>query len=187
MRKYLTGLTLLLISVKALAFSYTLEIPQAQLQTKVDEMMPLERGNFLVTLTLSRPIVDLSAGDDLIAIDCQIDALALGSLTGTGTTRIIGNLTYDPESAAFFFKNPKVEKLTIKNLPDAYLPDVKDITQMAVANILATYPVYKLDETKQDEKLAMSFLQSVQVKNKKLIVTLGLNNKAADKIVSSNN
>ncbi|WAJ72290.1 DUF1439 domain-containing protein [Catenovulum adriaticum] len=171
MKTSIIGLSLMFLSLPTWAFSVV--ISQDELQAKVAELMPLEKRNFLISLVFSKPQVDLAVGNNQIGISCQLDALALGTLEGSGSTKIVGDLSYHAETGEFFFKNLKISTLKIKNLPEEYLPQVTQAIETMLQNALATYPVYRLDENDAKQQLAKSMIQSIEIKNQLLVIELG--------------
>lgn len=171
MKASIIGLSLMFLSLPTWAFSVV--ISQNELQAKVAELMPLEKRNFLISLVFSKPKVDLTVGNNQIGISCQLDALALGTLKGSGSTKIIGDLSYQAETGEFFLKNLKINALKIKNLPEEYLPQVTQAIETMAQNALATYPVYRLDENDAKQQLAKSMIQSIEIKNQLLVIELG--------------
>lgn len=172
MKKLVAGLGLMMFSSLASAFTYTLEITEEELQSKVEAMMPIEKKKFFVTVVLSAPDVDLKVGDDLIGLSTNIHVAAPGGVNGEGNAKITGTLRYEANAAAFYFDNPRVVKLDSKNISPDVLPMVKELSQLAVSKILEVKPVYKLTDDKLKHKLAKSMLLSVKVENNLLLVEL---------------
>jgi hypothetical protein len=59
MKQIIIGIVLFLHCGLATAFSYTLELPEAELQTRAEAMMSLEKKKFFITIILTNPEVDL--------------------------------------------------------------------------------------------------------------------------------
>lgn len=156
------------------AWAFSVVISQDELQAKVAELMPLEKRNFLISLVFSNPQIDLMVGHNQIGIACQLDAVALGTLTGSGSTKIIGDLSYQAETGEFFLKNLSIDSLQIQNLPDEYLPQVTQVIESVAQNALSAYPVYRLDENDSQQKLAKAMIKSIEIKNQLLVIELGI-------------
>ncbi|VAW61508.1 hypothetical protein MNBD_GAMMA11-2537 [hydrothermal vent metagenome] len=163
---------MMLLSQTAMAFSYTLEISEKELQEKVSKMMPLEKKKYFVTVILSEPVIDLTGGNNEIGIFSHVKIIAPGSIEGAGKVKITGSLRYDSKTGSFFFKHPEIVSLEVNDVPEKYMPNIKKIAQSAVSKILATRPVYKLKDDNLKQKLAKSVLKSIKVENKKLLVEL---------------
>jgi hypothetical protein len=172
MKKLILALGLMLTSQLSSAFSYTLEITEDELQSKVTAMMPMEKNKFFMTVVLSNPDVDLAVGNNEIGIFSHVDVVAPGGIKGTGRTKMTGTLSYDSEKKEFFFKNPKIVSLEADNMPPAFITKAKEIAQIAVSNFLSTRPVYKLSDENLKDKLAKAVLKSVKVENNLLFVEL---------------
>ena len=160
----------LLSSQAAMAFSYTVEISEKEMQQKVSAMMPVEMKRFQLTAILSSPKVSLIKDSNEVAVFLLIDVLAPGGLKASGSAKIRGSLSYDDKSGEFFFKNPTVEEIEVTRLPEKYLPKVKEIAQLAADKTLSTRPFYTLKDDNIKHKLAKSMLKSVSVKDEKLLV-----------------
>jgi len=61
-KRVLLALFLMASTQLAMAFSYTLEISEQDLQEKISKMMPMEKKKYFVTVILSSPEVSLAEG-----------------------------------------------------------------------------------------------------------------------------
>jgi Protein of unknown function (DUF1439) len=172
MLRILLCITLLIISQLALAFSYTLEITEQELQDKVSAMMPMEKKKYFVTVRMFDPEVDLSKESNEIGVFTNIEVITPGGFRSTGRANIKGTLSYDSEKGAFYFHNPTIVSLEVDKLPEKFSPKVKKITQLAVTKAMSVYPIYKFKDNKIKHKLAKAVLESIAVKNESLHVTL---------------
>ncbi len=157
-----------------MAFSYTVEISEAELQAKVSAMMPMEKTAFFVTVILSNPNVDLTNGNNEIGFFSHIEVKMLGKIKGSGKVKITGTLSYEAEKTAFFFHEPKIVRLEIKNTSEKVTLSVKKVVGIAARKILATRPIYTLSDDNLKHKLAKSVLKSIKVENEKLYIVLGV-------------
>ena len=165
---------LILISVSStvMAFSYTLEITEQELQNKLSSFMPLERKLLVFSIILSDPKITLIQQTNKIGLFTNLSAVAPDGSKSTGRVNITGTLSYNPEQGAFYFKNPVIENLELDKLPEQYSTDIKQLTQLAVSHALSTHPVYKLKDDDLRQKYIKSTLESVTVDQGKLLVTL---------------
>jgi len=157
-----------------LAFSYTIEITEDEIQGKVAAIMPIEKTKFFVTVKLSDPKVELLKAGNRIAIYLNVETSIPRVVKGAGRGTVSGTLIYDEAEAVFYFKEPVLEALEIDRLPPKYTDKVKSIAQAVVVKALAKYPIYKLKDENIKHKLAKSTLKSVEVKDEKLLVELSL-------------
>lgn len=177
MLRLIVSLFLLLSSQAVTAFSYTLEISEADIQEAVASMMPLEKQTFFATVIFSHPKIELAESVNKIGIYSQIDIAALGGIKSTGKTKITGALSYDSAKSEFFFKNLVIEEMKVDKVPDAYMKHIKKIIQVVASKTLSNMPIYKLkdgDLKMSLAKLAKSMLKSIVVENKQLLVELEL-------------
>ena len=172
MKNIFVVVMLMLISQMTMAFSYTMEISEKELQDKVSAIMPLEKSKFFVKVMLSEPVVDLIKTNNKISILSKIDIKAPAGIKGSGKIQISGSLSYDSKKGAFYFKNPEIIMIKINKVPDKYMPKIKKISQNIATKILATKPIYKFKDNKLKHKLAKSVLESVTVQEEKLLVKL---------------
>jgi hypothetical protein len=171
LRKYFIVL-LLIISPNIMAYSYTLEISEHELQNKLSAMMPMERKFLVASVIISNPEVKLLKVSNKISIFSNITVIAPDGAKKTGRIQFTGNLIYDAPQAAFYFKNPVIENLEIDHLPEQYAPDIKQIVQLALGHAMALYPVYTLQDSDLRQKYVKSVLETVTVNDGKLQVTL---------------
>ncbi len=172
MFKTLSALCLLLVST--FSYSYTLEFTEPQLQEKISAMMPVTKKTMLATIVVDDAILNLVEGSDQLALSATIQADALGGLTASGSLKIMGTLKYNAKQGAFYFNNPKLVELNIKEMPPKFHEQIKKLAQGALAKSLSRYPVYKLKDDNMKQQLAKTMLKSMEVKDQNLVVTLGL-------------
>ena len=173
MSRLLITLLFIFVAPASLGFSYDLEMTEAELQEKISVLMPIERKKLFFTVVVSDPKVDLLSDSNEIAIFANLAATAPGGLNLTGRTQLQGSLSYDAEKGAFYFHNPKVMTIEIDQLPEQFAPKVKELTQSAMFKATEKRPIYTLKEDDLKQKLAKSVLKSIEVKDKKLVATLG--------------
>lgn len=164
-------LGLVLVSNLALAFSYTVEIPEQEIQEKLAAKMPLKAKKLLAKVILSNPAVDLIKDSNRIGVAADFEA-RLPGIKGKGRVNIIGDLSYNPDKGEFYLHKPEIASLTLDKLPDQYDEDIRRVLQPLAAKALEAHPVYKLKDDDLRQKLAKAVLQSVSVKNEKLVVVL---------------
>lgn len=174
MMRVVSGLLLLVVTQAALAFSHTIEIPEAELQQKVSAMMPLERKMYFITVTLTEPEVKLLGQTNRIGIASRIEASIPGGIKGSGRVALNGTLSYQSKSGEFYYTDPVITDLQVDGLPKKYLPQVRSITQVLLENALAVHPVYTLSDTNLKQALAKAVLKSITVTDGKLVVVLGI-------------
>ncbi|MEY8204275.1 MAG: DUF1439 domain-containing protein [Bermanella sp.] len=170
--KILSALCLLLLST--FSHSYTLEFTESQLQEKISAMMPVTKKTMLATIVVDDAILDLVAGSERLALSASIQADALAGLSASGSLKIMGTLKYNAQQGAFYFHEPKLIELNIKDVPPKFHEQIKKLAQAALAKSLSRYPVYKLKDDNMKQQLAKSMLKSMEVKDQTLVVTLGL-------------
>ncbi|WP_111978422.1 DUF1439 domain-containing protein [Algibacillus agarilyticus] len=172
MNRILLCMTLLLASQCAFAFSYTVELTEQALQQKVSAMMPMKKKRLFVTIILSDPQVTLSQDSNKIGIFTHVTAMMPGGIQGSGRAKIKGSLSYNTDTGAFHFHDPIIEKLEVDDVPEKFTAKVKQLAQLAMTKAMTIYPIYKFKDNNLKHKLAKAALESIEVKNKTLYVTL---------------
>lgn len=175
MFKQLIILFLSLISSTALAFSYTMEITEQQLQKTIEAYMPLTKEDAFFSVTIANPIIELIKSSNKIGLHTTIKVAALGNIEGNGKARIAGNLSYNAKKAAFYLQNIEIIDLQIDQVASQHINAIKLTTQNLLNQMLKNQPVYILNDKKFEEELAKSMLQSIEVKEGKLMLLLGSN------------
>jgi hypothetical protein len=163
---------LVAVSQMAYALEYVQEITEQEIQAEVSAFMPIERTKYFVTITISNPIIDLLKETDEISLLANIEANAPGIIKGRGKIMINGTLDYDAIKGEFNLKNPTIVSLTIDDVAEEFMPEIKKIAQMTLSKAMMVYPVYRFKDTNIKEQLAKSVLKSVKVKNETLFITL---------------
>jgi len=157
-----------------MALTYTIKLSEAELQKKVEAMMPIEKKKLFFKVILSEPKIELVEGSNEVGIFTHIDIDSKLGIRGTGRAKITGVLSYNADLNEFFFKNSKIEKLEIDKVSQKNIKQIKGLVQVIVSKTLAKRPVYRLKDDNLKHKLAKSVLQSVSVKNKKLLLELSV-------------
>jgi len=134
--------------------------------------MPMEKKKLFVKVVLSQPEVDLSVGNNKIGVFSNIEVIAPGGIKAEGKAKFNGSLSYNAENHEFYFHNPEIISLESNSIPPKLMPKVKELAQTTASTYLAKKPVYKLNDKNLKHKLAKSVLESIEVKNNKLMVKL---------------
>ena len=165
---------LFLFSSHAKALSYTLEISEAELQEKLSQIMPLEKKKLFISVIFSHPKIDLAVGNNQIGFYTQIDVVAPGGINSTGSAKIKGSLSYEGSQGAFYFKNPVLVDMQLRDIPNVYLPSIKEIAQLIINNKLSSIALYKLKNDDLEQSLLKYTLKSIVVENRQLLIELVL-------------
>ena len=170
MKKVLVALGLLMAFGPA--FSYTLEISEEELQSRLTEMMPMEHQALFVSVVLSSPDIDLTVGNNEIGFSSNVEVVVPGGLKGTGSSKVTGSLSYEPSKGAFYVSQPKIVDLKAENVPPQFTQQAKEIAQVAVSQFLSTRPIFVLSDKDLKQQMVKAVLKSVKVENNLLLVEL---------------
>ena len=157
-----------------MALSYTLTFTEAELQAKLDKLMPLKRKQLFVNIVITEPKLDLIEGANALSILANVQAFAPAGLKGQGKTHIKGTIDYRPEQGEFYLQNPQIIALEIAGVPVQYQKQIKQLAQTTISKALLSQPVYTLKDSDVNEQLAKSTLESVEVKSGKLLVNFSM-------------
>ncbi len=174
MKSSIIGLILFLHCGPATAFSYTLELPEAELQSKAEAMMPLEKRKYFITTILTNPKVDLISSTNEIGLTTDVQVKAPGNISGNGIVYFTGTLRYENDTGSFYFDNLNVNTLDVENIPSESLLKIKKLVESLARKYLARKPVYKFKDDNLKHNLAKAALKSIVVENEILFVELGL-------------
>ena len=172
MKNWFLWLVLAAHSSWANALTYTVNISQQELQSKVEALMPIEKTKLFVTVVLSNPIIDLAESSNEIGLFSRILISAPGGLGGQGTIKLAGSLLYNADQGAFFLNNPQIQSIESKDVAAKHLDKVQQIAQLALEQYLSAKPIYRFKDDNMKHKLAKAVLQSVTVENQQLVVEL---------------
>ena len=156
----------------ALAFSYTLELSEAELQTRITTLQPIKHQRFGVTVVFNDIKIGLISISDEISFSSPLKIVEPTGLTLSGEVSMRGKLRYDENLGEFFLDAPIIDDFKVDGVTATILAQIKPITQYAARTILSKNAIYKLDNSLK-HKLAKSLLKSVDVKNKRIFILLG--------------
>ena len=174
MFKFAFSLLLLLSSQLALALSYTIEITEQEIQKRVTAMKPIQYTKPPVTIEIQDPEPRLLKDTNEIAVSSPLELAVGGLLKVYGYVNAKGTLRYEPTAGEFFLDQPMITEMEIKKLPEKYQPMAREAAQLAIEKTLAMRPIYKLKDNDLKQKLMKAVLQSVVVKNDRMVVTLSV-------------
>ncbi len=176
-RHVFTGATFLVMfsfSQMSSAFNYTIELTQRQLQEKIEAMMPLEKKQYMITVRLSQPKINLIESNNAIGFFTHMEVIAPGGLKGSGRGEIQGSVRFEKESGEFYLDNAKLSGMQIDRIPKQFLPSISKICEALMARALAQFPVYRLKDDDARHQLAKSTLKEIKVHDQKLLIMLGM-------------
>jgi hypothetical protein len=161
-----------LMANAAMAFTYTLELSEADLQTRITSLQPIKQQKFGITVIFTDIKIGLIQIFDEISFSSPLEIHGPSGLKASGAVTMRGKLRYDENLGEFFLDAPVIDDFKVDGVTGSLLAQIKSITQFAARTILAKNAIYKLDNTLK-QKLVKSLLKSVDVKNKKLFIVLG--------------
>lgn len=150
---------------------YTLEFSEDEIEEHLSKNFPLNKDLFIAKLSLKNP--QLSFINDGISIDLDYNGTLLAD-TLTGIIKVDGGLNYQKQDNSFYLKNASIQNLTINELKTSETENIKSTLEQVIIPYLEKFPVYKLQGGKLDQTLLKSSLKEIKIKEKKLILVLGV-------------
>jgi len=157
-----------------MALSFTHELTQEELQEKVSAMMPIENKTLFFTVKVFDPKIELKTDEDRIGVFIQIAISGLGNLQAAGRGKLSGSVSYNAEQKAFYLHDPIVESVEFDGLRPEHVEQAKQLMQIAISSTVLLTPIYRFDPNSDEHNFAKSKLQSVEVKEGVLRLTLNL-------------
>lgn len=158
----------------AFAFSYTMEITQAELQQQLETMMPIQHREALLSINLRNPLVGFVPETHKISLQSLVETTAFGNLQANAVIQLAGNIVYRADEGAFYLRNIEVLHLESTQIQQQHVTTVKRISTQALNQLLLEQPVYTLQDANTRERLAKAVLKDVTVQGNKLVLTLGM-------------
>lgn len=162
-----TGLLLLLaLPVQALTVTFS----EAELQAKVEQVMPLVRQTLFVTIELSQPVIQLASDENVIDLQLNVKVSSVG-FEKQGVTRLSGTLIYSAKDNAFYVADMRVLEIEVDGMPPQFKPQVIQVAEQVFNPVLQSMPVYRLKDD-LTQTMVKAVLESIEVQNKQLVATL---------------
>lgn len=149
------------------------EVTSTQLQQEVSAKFPLRSCLMqLACVTLSQPKVKLFEGDPCIYLSATALPQVPGSDLPAGYLEARGQPRYAPTEGAFYVEDASFTRVAFGNLPPTQAAIAAQVASAMLSEILASVPVWRLDEGDTRQALARMVLQSVHVRNGRLLLTM---------------
>jgi hypothetical protein len=172
-----TFVALLVLSFVLLIWGERFEVilDEAELQAKVEEPFPIEKQYLLFQVTLKEPKVHLLPDANRLEVEMQIGVKVKGLETEfRGLASVTGRIRYLPEKASFFLDDPQVQRLKLPGIPERFTSRANELVELALREWYERFPIYRLKEGRFKHEVARLVLQKMEVRNQKLILTLGV-------------
>jgi len=155
---------------------FEIVITEAELQGKIAEKFPITKKYLIIfEITYSDPIVHLDEGGDRIHVGLRaMTEFSLNNKVFSGNGIVAGSLRYDQESGSFFLDRLSIESMDIAGFPEKYEKEVTVLSTSSLRSYYDNHPIYTLKSTDMKQRAARLILKSVVVRNKTLVVTMGI-------------
>ena len=155
-------------------FRRELVFTKEDLQSKLTKKFPRKEKHPLMSVTFSNPEILLEPGAHVMGIQLDVKMAPRLGKQLMGRVLAEGEIEYRPQHGEFFIVNPKLRKIEFENLKEKYEKDVRSISDRIVEQYLSEVPVYRLDQRDFKQKVAKLVLKSVEIKDGKLVIVIGL-------------
>ncbi|MEL7485903.1 MAG: DUF1439 domain-containing protein, partial [Pseudomonadota bacterium] len=156
--------------------TYTVRFSEDAIVQALDTRLPLQKTYYAIfDVTIDEPRVDLIDNSDRVfgGVDINIEVAAAGRrLPMSGSVDVSGAVDYDPQQAAFFLIDPRVEALNIDRVPDSWADRSRSAVTLAIKEFYKTRPIYTLEGEAVSKKAARMVLRDVVVEDERVVVTL---------------
>lgn len=163
-----------IISHGVMAFEYTLEFTEADIQSRIDAMLPVKKETFIVVVTVDQAKVALLENSNRVALHSKLFVNSVAGINAQGQLALEGRVAYDAEQGAFFLKDAHITELQIDKVPVDFMPQLKQLAQSGLNQALGKQPIYVLKEDDMRHKLIKASLKSIEITEQKLKATLGI-------------
>jgi hypothetical protein len=157
----------------SLVTEVTLDFSQEDLQQRVAAKFPLEQSLFPLSVTYSDPRIALESGRDRIGFSLTATARFLEGRIAKGLVSGDVKLRFDPDQAALFFDDARIERLEIEGVPHGILEKLKDLAAPLVRERFRQVPVYRLRADDLRHDIARGVIRSVRVEDGLVKVVIG--------------
>ena len=166
------ALWLLLVACSGSKPIVEVQVEREEIQARLLKKFPVEKQSMIGRVVLSDPDVLLRPGrDDVgIALAVSVDPPLVGPREGT--VAVSGTLSYDQEKKTFYLSQPKIEEFSVSALQPKLVEKAHGLVQAVADTALARLPIYTLRGRNAGEVTAEHTLQSVEVRDGRLVVKL---------------
>lgn len=172
--KIITALLCFMLSQMLWAFEYTLEFSEAEIQSRINAMLPVKKETFVVNVVVNEAKVNLLEHTDQIALASKLFVTSMAGINSQGEVKLQGRIAYESEKGAFYLHDLQVVTLDIERVPADFLPTLQQLVQSGLSQVLSKHPVYVLKNDDIRQQLLKSSLKSITIEDHKLKATLGL-------------
>lgn len=173
-RLLITFLTGALCLCSSAIFAFEINLTAQELQKRLSPHFPVRYTGLGIDLTVGPPKVYLFGASNRIGLRSSVNITLLDENVGKATARLSGRIRYRAQSGEFFLDDPVVDSIQSAQLDPRYFPLLEQALTVLARETLITFPLYTLDESRFQDRLAKKRLQSVRVEEDVLVITLDL-------------
>lgn len=178
----IAGIVLVLVVIGVWLYlpgrEFDVTITQQQIDDALAAHFPVTKTNLLVLhVTYSNPHATLlpESGRIEVGVDAELDfKLREQPRKITGSAVMTTGLTYRYETKQFFLADPRVSKLTLQSVPQAYLDKTTNFVSAAIREHVQKIPVYTIKPKDLKTKVVRLILKDVQIKDGVIHAKLGV-------------
>ncbi|CAA0117703.1 Uncharacterised protein [BD1-7 clade bacterium] len=155
---------------------YLVELSEEELHQKFKESVPYKKNYlFVIDVFLKNPRLELLEENNRVKVGLDVTFnIIVNDQPFGGSLDVSGGVKYSNKNGGFYLDSPAIEQLDVTGVPPEYTDQASKYLEAAVKSYYEDRPIYVLSSFKSDEALAKMVLKSVEVKDKKLLLQLGL-------------
>lgn len=156
------ALLIFALAFSALTQAQEIRFTQQQLQQALSQQMPITQEHELYHITLSDPVITLSAAEQRVEVRCALYVSTAFGLSSRGKLAVSSKIRYERNDFSFYLDDPRISELRLETMP-ALEGALRDIAQSYLAPALSGKPIYTLSDQNKQEALARAILQSLVI------------------------
>ena len=176
----LLGIIAFIVSILIAVFVFprqlVINIPQMQIQEKIEAEFPLEKDLIFLTAQLKHPIIDLDQTTERVTLNLDTAVrLNPGIVNGEllGMVSLSSGISYESEKGTIYLDDIRIEQIDLDPLPQQSIGKVTDIVNALSSDVIESVPIYTLDSDKFKQRSVKWVLKDVAIADQELVVTLG--------------
>ena len=166
----------ILIAIFVFPRQLVINIPQMQIQEKIETEFPLEKDLVFLTAQLKNPNINLDQTTERVTLSLDTAVrLKPGIINGElpGMVSLSSGISYEAEVGTIYLDDIKIEQIDLEPLPQQAIGKVTDIVNALSSDVIESVPIHTLDDNKVKQRGVKWILKDVAIADQELVVTLG--------------
>ncbi len=164
----------LIVANKVVTTFYSIPIPLAAIQALIATKFPIHKQSSLWTFTLCDPVVRLNETANKIGIELTLCLTAMGNIRYEWRGLLEGRVKYNRTAGEFYLGDLAIRQNGSTDGLDRYIGSLLVVAEALLEKIFSTTPLYRLEQSKLQHVLARLLINSVTVKQDRVVLELSL-------------